>query len=225
MSLVANGRRWRYSLQAGGVEERQLGERDLRALALDARLHRRLSVVSETELAWLNQTLARALRDAAEPRDATEAWVAGDGERLLPAAESGRNRLIGVSPIGEYVPLWDSEGPLGSEGLGARVLRWGSGRVAAHLEPVQMAVLPAIAAATAAARTLADDWGRDGLRVELIADETLGRRLRRCWYRQIPYLVVVAPQEVAAGKVEWRQRGQRHGVMVPAASIPELTFR
>ena len=83
-----------------------------------------------------------------------------------------------------------------------------AGAFPAWLAPVQVSVLPVAADHADYAQAVFDRLRKEGFRVELSpAHEPLGARIRREKLQKLPYILVVGPDDVAAGTVGVNKRG------------------
>ena len=84
------------------------------------------------------------------------------------------------------------------------------------LAPVQARVLTVTDAHNEFARKVADELSGFGVRVEAdTRNEKLGYKVREAQMEKIPYLLVIGDQEVEAGGVNVRLRGENLGVKTP----------
>ena len=90
------------------------------------------------------------------------------------------------------------------------------------LSPVQIAILPIGEAHRAYAEELANTLRNENFRVEILADESLGKRIRETKVKKIPYTFVVGDQEIETKtvSVESRDTGK-----LGALSIQEILTR
>jgi hypothetical protein len=216
VSLARDGLSWRYQLESGGIRETPLDDQAFEARALDDRLRRRLASTSVDEFRLTTRLLTVALEAKVSREEVALRWRASDKQALVGYGAD----LIGISPIGEYVTLISGSNALPLD-LCQRVVRWGCGRIAPAWEPVQVSILPAVGTMESQAAELGCDPSLDGIRVEVRNENTLGKRLRACWLRQIPWMIVIAPKEFSSGLVELRQRGCREGTMLTLDSVGE----
>jgi threonyl-tRNA synthetase len=94
----------------------------------------------------------------------------------------------------------------------------------AWLAPQQVALLPVSAAELPPARALGDRLAAAGLRVALMTEASLGKRIAVAHAQAIPLQVVIGPREAAAGVVTLRARvvGGQQQLPVEAA-VAEIT--
>ncbi len=92
------------------------------------------------------------------------------------------------------------------ERLFAHLIEVHEGAFPAWYAPVQLAVLPVGEAQDAFARDMLDKAIRSGLRAELLADASLGARIREAAKRKIPYVAVIGAREAESGQLALRQR-------------------
>jgi threonyl-tRNA synthetase len=98
------------------------------------------------------------------------------------------------------------------------------GNLPAWMAPVQVAVLPIGGEQAAAAATLAERLRGAGLRVQVDAEESLGKRIALANAGGVPLAAVLGAREVAAGTVALRSRDGQ--VVLPAAdAAAELVGR
>jgi threonyl-tRNA synthetase len=89
-------------------------------------------------------------------------------------------------------------GTVGSmERVTAALLERYEGRLPLWLAPVQVAVLPVSAEQDDAARALVDALRAEGVRVELVCDDSLGSRIREARRRRVAVVAVVGAREAA----------------------------
>ncbi|MCI4326972.1 MAG: threonine--tRNA ligase [Thermoplasmata archaeon] len=85
-----------------------------------------------------------------------------------------------------------------------------NGRLPPWLSPVQIRVLPLADRHEAAAAALADRLHRAGLRADQSGSaESLSKRVRETEISRIPYAIVLGDQEISAGTVALRVRGEK----------------
>jgi threonyl-tRNA synthetase len=85
-----------------------------------------------------------------------------------------------------------------------------NGRLPPWLSPVQVRVLPLADRHEPAATALADRLHRAGLRAERSgASESVSKRVREAEIERIPYVLVLGDQELSAGTVALRIRGEK----------------
>jgi threonyl-tRNA synthetase len=92
------------------------------------------------------------------------------------------------------------------ERLFAHLIEVHEGAFPAWYAPVQLAVLPVGEAQHARAREVSDLALRDGLRVEVLGEGSLGWRIREAAKRKVAYVAVIGAREVESGAVALRQR-------------------
>ena len=102
------------------------------------------------------------------------------------------------------------------ERLFAHLIEVHDGAFPAWYAPVQVVVLPVGAGQDDAARALAAAALRAGLRAELVADGSLGARIRDAARLRVPYVAVIGAREAAAGLVSLRLRDGRELPARPA---------
>lgn len=78
------------------------------------------------------------------------------------------------------------------------------------LSPVQIAILPIGEAHRSYAEKLANTLRNENFRVEIHADESLGKRIRETKIKKVPYTLVIGDQEVESdtATVESRDIGK-----------------
>jgi threonyl-tRNA synthetase len=103
------------------------------------------------------------------------------------------------------------------ERLFAHLLEVHQGAFPVWYAPVQLAVVPIGDAQRDAAWALADRALREGLRVEVLEEGSLGLRVREAAKRKIPYAAVIGAREEAAGEVALRLRDGRSLDAMPVA--------
>ncbi len=86
------------------------------------------------------------------------------------------------------------------------------------LAPVQAAVLPVGESHKQYAAQVVEQLRSAGVRVEMLADDSLGKRIRAAKTQKIPYLLVVGEQEVAANTATLEGRTGKLGAL-PIADI------
>ncbi|MFG2777861.1 threonine--tRNA ligase [Streptomyces prunicolor] len=106
----------------------------------------------------------------------------------------------------------------------AQLVEEHGGAFPAWLAPVQLAVLPVSEAQAAQAYDLAERALAHGLRVEVVAEGSLGARVRAA--RLVPYQAVIGEREAAAGLVAVRLRdGRRVEPLAPAELLHRIGAR
>ncbi|MCX5235890.1 threonine--tRNA ligase [Streptomyces prunicolor] len=106
----------------------------------------------------------------------------------------------------------------------AQLVEEHGGAFPAWLAPVQLAVLPVSEAQAAQAYDLAERALAQGLRVEVVAEGSLGARVRAA--RLVPYQAVIGEREAAAGLVAVRLRdGRRVEPLAPAELLHHIGAR
>lgn len=95
------------------------------------------------------------------------------------------------------------------ERLFAHLIEVHEGAFPAWYAPVQLAVLPVGEAQDALARDIVAEAIRAGLRAELLAEGSLGARIRDASVRKIPYVAVIGAREAESGHIALRQRDGR----------------
>jgi len=99
----------------------------------------------------------------------------------------------------------------------AQLVEEHGGAFPAWLAPVQLAVLPVSEAQAAQAYDLAERALAHGLRVEVVAEGSLGARVRAA--RLVPYQAVIGEREAAAGLVAVRLRDGRRVEPLASAEL------
>lgn len=135
-------------------------------------------------------SLATIQVDFAQPERFDLAYVDSDGVKQRPV-------MVHRSIIGSL------------ERLFAHLIEVHQGAFPAWYAPVQLAVVPIGDDQLDAAHALADAALRQGLRVEVLADGSLGSRVREAAQRKIPYAGVIGAREAASGQVALRLRDGR----------------
>jgi len=124
-------------------------------------------------------------------------------------------RYIG-SDGGEHRPVMVHRSIVGSvERAVAQLIEVHGGAFPAWLAPVQVVVLPVSPGSFSDAEDVVKRC--DGLRVEVVADGSLGSRIRNS--RSVPYQVVIGPQEAAAGLASVRLRDGRQLDPMPVDNL------
>ncbi len=89
------------------------------------------------------------------------------------------------------------------------------------LSPVQVRVLPVRDDDAGYAEQVAARLRGEGARVDVVAaDENLKARIRKAWLEKLPWVLVVGPDDVAAGTVGVNQRGEQR----PDRGVPVDAF-
>jgi threonyl-tRNA synthetase len=132
----------------------------------------------------------------------------------------GKPRRFGLSYVAadssKAVPVMIHRSMAGSmERLFAHLIEVHAGAFPAWYAPVQLAVLPVGAAHEDAAADFASSAVSSGLRAEVLADASLGARIRRAAQRRLPYVAVIGDKEVAAEAVSLRLRDGRELPSLP----------
>jgi threonyl-tRNA synthetase len=104
------------------------------------------------------------------------------------------------------------------ERLFAQLIEVHQGAFPAWYAPVQLAVAPVSEAQEAVARDFVRSAMRSGLRAELLAEGSLGLRIREAAARKVPYVAVIGAREAAVGSVSLRLRD---GSELPAMPVAE----
>ncbi|NUT33352.1 MAG: threonine--tRNA ligase [Hamadaea sp.] len=151
-------------------------------------------------------SLATIQVDFAQPERFDLAYVDSDGVKRRPV-------MVHRSIIGSL------------ERLFAHLIEVHQGAFPAWYAPVQLAVVPIGDEQLDAAHALADAALRQGLRVEVLADGSLGSRVREAAQRKIPYAGVIGAREAASGHVALRLRDGRPLDPMPAAQALALIGR
>ncbi|WP_123535137.1 threonine--tRNA ligase [Halosimplex salinum] len=87
-----------------------------------------------------------------------------------------------------------------------------AGRFPLWLAPEQVRVLPLNEEVLGYAHRLKNDFHADGFRASVAdGDDTLQRKIRRAHDENVPYMLIVGPDEEAAGTVSVRDRAEREG--------------
>ncbi|MDP3882958.1 MAG: His/Gly/Thr/Pro-type tRNA ligase C-terminal domain-containing protein, partial [Candidatus Staskawiczbacteria bacterium] len=76
------------------------------------------------------------------------------------------------------------------------------------LSPVQVAVLPISEKHDGYAKKVQAQLKENNIRVEIISEGTLGKKIRDAEMQKIPYLLIVGDKEMEAGAVSVRERGK-----------------
>lgn len=87
------------------------------------------------------------------------------------------------------------------ERCAAVLLEHFDGTLPLWLSPVQVSVLPVGEAHNAYAQSVVDELKNRGVRVEMLKDDSLGKRIRETKMNKVPCFVVVGDKEVADGTV------------------------
>lgn len=128
------------------------------------------------------------------------------------AADGSRERVVMVH-----------RGTVGSmERVTAALLERYRGRLPLWLCPVQVSVLPVRPDHDVAARRAVDALVGAGLRARLVADGSIGTRVRQCRTSRDALVVVVGDAEVAAGVVQVNDFGDGTRVDLPLADLVRL---
>ena len=91
------------------------------------------------------------------------------------------------------------------------------------LAPVQARVVPVSQKHAGYTEKIREDMARAGVRVEIdIADESLGKKIRRAKMEKIPYLLVVGDKEAETGTLSVESRGEKNGEKM---TVEEFTAR
>jgi threonyl-tRNA synthetase len=105
------------------------------------------------------------------------------------------------------------------ERLFAMLIEIHDGAFPAWYAPVQLAIAPVGEAQHDYAYEFAASARRAGLRVDLLADGSVGSRVREAIQRKIPYAAVIGAREVSSGNVSLRLRD---GSELPPQSREEV---
>jgi threonyl-tRNA synthetase len=128
-----------------------------------------------------------------------------------------------VTPEGtEATPVMLHRAVLGSiERFIAILLEHCAGAFPLWLAPVQLKVLTVTDDQKGYAKSIFEQFHREGWRVELDGrNEKLGYKIREAQLAKIPYAIVIGDKEVAAGTVAPRRRG---GENLPALTPAEFS--
>lgn len=98
-----------------------------------------------------------------------------------------------------------------------------AGNFPVWLAPVQVRVLPVSEKQAEYAATVANALTNAGVRVEVSADESLGKRIRAAKGEKIPYLLVVGDKEVESGSVSVEARGKDSEAMSTDDFLARIT--
>lgn len=142
-------------------------------------------------------SIATVQVDFAQPQRFDLSYVDHDGQRQRPV-------MVHRSIIGSM------------ERLFSHLIEVHQGAFPVWYAPVQLAIAPVASAQDDAARALADRAVRNGLRVCVMHDGSLGSRIRDAAHRKIPYLAVIGAREAANDHVSLRLRDVRELPAVPA---------
>lgn len=146
-----------------------------------------------------SSSLATIQVDFAQPERFDLAYVDSEGVKQRPV-------MVHRSIIGSL------------ERLFAHLIEVHQGAFPAWYAPVQLAVLPVGGDQAEAAEALAERALRQGFRVEVRHDGSLGARIRAAAGKKIPYVGVIGAREAAAGAVSLRLRDGRER---PAQSVDD----
>lgn len=92
------------------------------------------------------------------------------------------------------------------------------------LSPVQAAILPIGESHLDHAISIASEFKKADIRVEIMSNETLGKRIREAEMKKIPYILIVGDKEKSDGTVSVRRRGKGdEGAMLQKDFIAKLT--
>lgn len=144
-------------------------------------------------------SLATVQVDFAQPARFGLEYVDSKGERQRPV-------MVHRSIIGSL------------ERLFAHLIEVHQGAFPAWYAPIQLAVAPVGEAQDAPARDFVNSAMRSGLRAELLAEGSLGLRVRAAAARKVPYVAVIGAREADAGSVSLRMRD---GSELPAMPVAE----
>ncbi|GIH06447.1 threonine--tRNA ligase [Rhizocola hellebori] len=147
-------------------------------------------------------SLATVQIDFAQPARFELEYVDSKGERQRPV-------MVHRSIIGSL------------ERLFAHLIEVHQGAFPAWYAPLQLAVLPVGAAQDVAAREFADRAMREGLRVEIAHEGSLGLRVREAVKRKVPFIAVIGAKEAASGQVALRLRDGSELPPLPADAALE----
>ncbi|MFA6376239.1 MAG: threonine--tRNA ligase [Candidatus Paceibacterota bacterium] len=96
------------------------------------------------------------------------------------------------------------------------------GAFPAWLSPQQVQIAPVAQDFIEAAKELADEFSRAGIRVWLDdANETVGSKIRKAEKLKIPYMIVFGQKEVEGGDLQVRLRGQKDNLTISKADFIE----
>ncbi len=143
-------------------------------------------------------SLATVQIDFAQPARFGLEYVDSKGERQRPV-------MVHRSIIGSL------------ERLFAHLIEVHQGAFPVWYAPLQLAVLPVSEAQDKHARDFADAAMRDGLRVEVAHQGSLGLRIREAAKRKVPYIAVIGASEADSGQVSLRLRDGRELAGLPIA--------
>lgn len=96
-----------------------------------------------------------------------------------------------------------------------------NGTLPLWLSPMQVSILPISEKHAEYATTLANELSVAGIRAEILADDSLGKRIRASKTMKVPYQLVVGDEEVAAQTATLEGRTGKRG----ALPIPEITTK
>jgi threonyl-tRNA synthetase len=143
--------------------------------------------------------------DLVLPRRFDLTYIAADGQRRHPvmlhrALYGSLERFLGIvlEQYGAALPAW--------------------------LSPLQVALLPVSASQLTAANELLRELRANGLRAEILAEDSLARRLAIAHERAVPYQVILGQRELAAGLLGLRDRTEQRSQPREAA-ISDLVAR
>ena len=90
------------------------------------------------------------------------------------------------------------------------------------LSPVQVKVLPVSEKHTAYAKQVSEQLLGAGIRVEIDADDALGKRIRNTKLQKVPYFLVLGDEEVSAGTATLESRTGKVGALPMVDIIAKL---
>jgi threonyl-tRNA synthetase len=150
-----------------------------------------------------SSSLATIQIDFAQPERFDLAYVDSEGVKQRPV-------MVHRSVIGSL------------ERLFAHLIEVHQGAFPPWYAPLQLAVLPVGADQAGAAEDWAEKALRQGLRVEVLHEGSLGARIRAAIGRKVPYIGVIGAREAAEGSVSLRLRDGRELPAQPAAEALAL---
>lgn len=97
-----------------------------------------------------------------------------------------------------------------------------AGNFPVWLAPVQVQLLAVSEKHAQYCETLAQEFRRAKIRVEVDAEnETIGKKIRNATKQKIPYILVVGDKEIEAGNLAIRKRGERETIMMSTEDFIE----